>query len=69
MSAASRSVNAAFIKSALEVKAQRDELAAALSDLLLCHSKGGFVKPSPKVIKAARSAIRKATSWQRRHRI
>ncbi len=60
MSLASDSVNAAFIKSALEVKEQRDELLAVLRDLL---ELSGIKDDSRGVVKRARAIIKKAKAW------
>ena len=52
----SRKENAANVR----LMAASPELYTALSELLLCHSEGGYVQPDAEVLQAARSAIAKA---------
>jgi hypothetical protein len=59
MSTASRSVNAAYIRHARDVEAQRDELVAVLRDLL---ELSGIKADSWGVVKRARAAVKKAKS-------
>ena len=70
MSAASDSINAAFIKSAFEVKAQRDEALSALFDITdrfkaICMDADGNIDPADvRRIERARAIIRKAKIWK-----
>ncbi len=62
MSAASRSVNAAYIRSALEVKVQRDEALKALrecitTDRALLNARTRYIND------VARAIIKKAKAW------
>jgi hypothetical protein len=71
MSAASRSVNAAYIRAALDVKEQRDELLATIRKIKATAGDGigmmGLFGPPVEYLreieKTARAAIKKAKKW------